>query len=71
MKKYFTLEEFMNEVGINNRSRLHQIINGYSSKGYEYKPVLEEGKDFVRTNYIFFPSAIKKIKDKSGGGSSL
>ncbi len=60
-KKYYTKEEFMRAVGINNRSRLHQIISGYKTHGKIISPRLIEGKDFVRTEYIFFNSAIKKM----------
>lgn len=64
MKKFYTKEEFMKATGINNRSRLHQILFGYSSKGYTISPKLIEGKDFVKTEYVFFPSALKKLKQK-------
>lgn len=64
MKKFYTKEEFMKVTGINNRSRLHQILFGYSSKGYTIPPKLVEGKDFVKTEYVFFSSALKKLKQK-------
>ena len=63
-KTYYTKEEFMKEVNINNRSRLNQIIRGYTSKGYNYPAKLVEGVDFIRTEYIFFPSAINKMNKK-------
>ncbi len=60
-KKYYTKEEFMRAAGINNRSRLHQIISGYTTHGKTIPPKLIEGKDFIKTEYIFFESAIKKM----------
>jgi len=62
-KKFYTKEEFMRIAEINNRSRLHQIISGYNTHGNYIPPKLIEGKDFVKTEYIFFESAIKKIKE--------
>lgn len=62
MKNYYTKEEFMRAVGINNRSRLHQILRGYTTRGKFIPPKLEEEVDFVKTEYIFFESALKKLK---------
>lgn len=63
-KKFYTKEEFMQAVGINNRSRLHQILFGYKTHSINVPPKLEEGKDFIKTEYVFFESAIKKLKKK-------
>lgn len=63
-KKFYTKEEFMRAVGINNRSRLHQIISGYMTHGKTIPPKLVEGEDFLKTEYVFFESALKKLKQK-------
>ena len=61
-KKKYTREEFCELAGINNRSRLHQVMKGSKSKGYEYPPLLIEGEDYVKTEYVFFESALKKLQ---------
>lgn len=69
MKKYYTKEEFMNLCNINNRSRLHQILFGFNQKKgdkiYNIEPKLIEGEDFIKSDYLFFPSAIKKMQKNS------
>jgi hypothetical protein len=60
MKKY-TKEQFMEKAGIKSRQRLNQIINGYKSKGSVIAPLLIEGKDFKKSEIIFFESALKKL----------
>ena len=61
-KKFYTKKEFCKLAGINNDSRLNQIIKGWNNHGYVTPPALVEGKDFVVTGgYIFFESALKKL----------
>jgi hypothetical protein len=67
-KTKYTKDEFMKLAGINNRQRLDQLMNGYKNikngKEYKFEPVLIEGKDFVKSEIVFFESALKKIKGK-------
>lgn len=67
-KKYYTQKEFKKLAGINNRQRLNQLMMGYrqikNGKEYSIPPKLKEGKDFIRAGTIFFPSALKKLKQK-------
>lgn len=71
MKKKYTKEEFMKLACINNRQRLNQLMNGYKNikgdKEYFVKPILEEGKDFTRSEVIFFESALNKVKKPPTG----
>lgn len=59
-------EEFMERAGINNSQRFYQLISGHKQKVagtiYIYDPVLTEGEDYIKIDYIFFPSALQKIK---------
>jgi hypothetical protein len=66
MKPKYTKEEFMKLAGINNRQRLNQLMNGHKQKqnGKEYfiEPVLIEGKDYKKSEIVFFESALEKVK---------
>ena len=68
-KKYYTKEEFMKMFNISNRSRLHQILFGFNQKKgakiYNIEPKLIEGEDFIKSDYLFFDSAIKKMQRNS------
>ncbi|MBI1939191.1 MAG: hypothetical protein HYS25_13865 [Ignavibacteriales bacterium] len=64
MKKYYSKEDFMKLAGIKSRQHLHQLMKGQRRGGYDYPPVLIEGKDFENVGLIFFESAFKKIKAK-------
>lgn len=69
---YYTEEQFKEIAGIKTRQHLQQLCKGYNKtrKGEKifFPPKLTEGKDFIETNKIFFPSALNKIGVKKENG---